>query len=407
VKTYLSLKLPNKIIFTVLCGSLLIWAAVGVAPAQKTKTKQPTAPRFVHEPDLKTLLPRFLTTQGFLDPKYAAAIAKPSPYYTDFYGIQALADTTRERIKRDFVPKYSEIAAEDENSITLKFKNGWTGKFYPHSTLKIMGTETPFDHVEISGATWQELLKNLEEFRGIVQAARLEKRYLIPNPFYEDELVVAKNYAGDIAPAQLIVSPTLAEMRNETNAVLIYKEGLHGNVEGYDKFKRDVLDKNQFDWIGMEMLSPTQQKDLDAFVDSADGTPEYNRARKALIDYFTTAWNGRAGPKTTGEENYYFKIVDQMRARKTRVVGLEGVIGLEGSSIAFILFRGGENSFGGAVRSYQWAKNVPKKGRGLIFGGSAHFTESRPVNFQDFLKLVNPNAKIFVMEPLKMRSSAE
>jgi hypothetical protein len=219
--------------------------------------------------------------------------------------------------------------------------------------MKAAGQEVAFDHVEISGAAWPELLKNLDDLRGIITSNKWEKRYLRPNPFYQDELAVAKQMAKNAAPVQPVVSASLAEFQKETNALLIYPEGVHGNVKGYEKFKADVLDKAQFNWLALEMLIPTQQKDLDAFVKAADGSPEYERTRKAMLTYFTDAWNGRAGPKTKPEDNYYFKIVEQMRARKIRV---------EASTLPYIFFRYGENKFGAAVRSYQWAKLLPKKG---------------------------------------------
>lgn len=352
-----------------------------------------SAPRYVDEPDLKTLLPRVLTPQGFLDRNFAKATAKPSPYYTDFYGAQALADTTKERIKRDFVPKYAEVVGEDEHKLTLKFKSGWTGTFYPHSTLRVMGIEVPFDHVYVSGNTWQEMLRNLDEFRDLLKARKLEKAYLIPNPHYKDELVVDKKMTGNGPPAKLVVDPKLTDMEQSSNAVVIYPEGVHGNVEGYNKFNAEVLTQHRFDWIGMEMLPTSMQKDLDAFIHAGDGTPEYARARKVMIDYFTNSWN-RTVPKTTGEENYYFKIVDMMRTKNTRVIGLENV------DSPYILFRYGENLFGAAVRSYNWAQAVPSSGRGLVYGGGGHFYNSQLINFQDFLQMRNPSVKFFAVAPI-------
>lgn len=369
----------------------IVTALVGAAFAQTAK------PRVAHEIDLRKSLPRFLTAQGFLDPKFAEATAKPSPYLTDFYGVQALRDLTKESLKRDFVPKFAEVVAEDDNTLEMKFKNGYTGKFYLHATMNAAGQSVPRDHVEISGAAWPELLKNLDDFRGIIQANKWEKRYFIPNPFYQEELAVAKQMAKNATLVLPTTSPTLAEFQKEANAVLIYPEGVHGNVKGYEKFKADVLDKAQFNWLALEMLTPPQQKDLDAFVKAADGSPEYERTRKVLLTYFTDAWNGRAGPKTKPEDNYYFKIVEQMRQRKIRAVGVEA------STLEYIFFRYGENKFGGAVRSYQWAKALPKTGRGVLFGGSGHFTDPTPINFQDLLPTLNPKLKQFVMEPLKMR----
>lgn len=363
---------------------------------------QSVKPRFVHEPDLKLLLPKFLNSQGFMDPAFADATAKPSYYYSDFYGLQALADTTKEGIKRDFVPKLAEVTGEDENTITLKFKSGWTGKFYPNSSLKVVGIETKWDHVEVSGNTWQDLQKNLADFFDILKKNKLEKRYLRINPHYKDELVVYKQLTKHAQPAQIKVAP-LAEFQKEKDAILLYPERVHGIVKGYEELKANVLDKQKFDWAALEMLPSSMQKDVDIYVKSPDNSPEYQRARKVLLDYFKDNWNGRAGPKTTAEENYYFKIVEQMRANKTRLIAMEKAI--EGSGAEYIFFRYGENKFGGAVRSYWWAKALPKTGKGLVFGGSGHFTGADSINFQDFQMLLNPKAKLFAIGEIKIRKN--
>ncbi|HRH47034.1 MAG TPA: hypothetical protein PKY82_35640 [Pyrinomonadaceae bacterium] len=357
---------------------------------------QTSKPRFVHEPDLRTLLPKFLTAQGFLDPKYSEATAKPSRYYSDFYGIQALGVTTKEGIKRDFVPKFAEVIAEDENSVTLKFKDGFTGKFYPNSLLKAAGVEVKWDHVEISGDKWTDLRDNLDKFIKLLETNKLAKKYLRTNPHYQDELVVFKQLSKKNQLVPKIAN--FSEMQGEKNSLLLFPEGVHGNLKGYEKFKTEVLDKEKFDWIGMEMLTPSMQKDLDIFINAAENSAEHRRTRKILLDYFKDSWNGRSGPKTTAEENYYFKIVEQMRKQKTRVIGIEK------STIEYIFFRFGENKFGAAVRSYWWAKALPKTGKGLIFGGSAHFTDKDAINFQDFEAMLNPKMKMFVLEALKIRN---
>ncbi len=378
----------------------IVGLLLGAVFAQKSKSSAEVKPRFVHEPDLKTTLAKFLTPQGFLDPTFADATAKPSRFYSDFYGIQALADTTKEGIKRDFVPKFAEVVAEDENTITLKFKGGWSGRFYINASLKVLGIETKWDHVEVSGDTWQELLKNLGAFLDILNKNNLEKKYLRINPHYKDELVVYKQLTTNPPPVQVKVVP-LAEFQNEKDAVLLYPEGVHGILKGYEELKADVLDKQKFDWMAMEMLGSSMQKDLDVYVRSVDNSPEYLRTRKVLLDYFKDNWNGRAGPKTTAEENYYFKIVEQMRANKTRLIAMEKAIEKMGAE--YIFFRYGENKFGAAVRSYWWATLLPKSGRGLVFGGSGHFTVSGPINFQDMETLVNPKMKMFALKPIKAR----
>ncbi len=146
----------------------------------------------------------------------------------------------------------------------------------------------------------------------------------------------------------------------------------------------------------MEMLPSNMQGDLDAFTKSGTASDAYTIARKKLIDYFASAWN-RAEPKTTGEENYYFKIVDLMRTKKARVIGLEGV------SLTYILFRYGESEFGAGVRSCKWAQLVPSSGKGVVYAGSAHFTNPQPLNFQDFLAERIPGVQLFAAKPIVPR----
>ncbi len=57
----------------------------------------------------------------------------------------------------------------------------------------------------------------------------------------------------------------------------------------------------------------------------------------------------------------------------------------------YILFRYGETEFGAAVRSDHWAMAMPRGGHGVVFGGSAHFTNDKPLNVQDFIQERDPS----------------
>ena len=70
----------------------------------------------------------------------------------------------------------------------------------------------------------------------------------------------------------------------------------------------------------------------------------------------------------------------------------------------YLLFRYGEVDFGGAVRSYWWAKRAPAKGRGILFGGSAHFNSAKPVNVQDFIIMLQPNRPVFSPKTIAKRA---
>lgn len=369
-----------------------------LSPGYVNQADAATAPRYQDVPDLKTLLPRFLTKQGFLDPEFSAQVGVPSPYYTDFYGAQALANITRQEIRRDFVPKFASMIAEDQHSITLQFKSGYTARFYPHSALVIKGIVFPFDHVYISGDTWRALEKNLNDFRGIIVSNGWQSRYLVPNPEYHAELAVAAEIAKPGPAPVLTVDPDLKKFETYRNAVLIVPEGVHGIPStGFDTLY-PLLKTHSFDWLGMEMLPASMQSTLDDFTQAPAGSPAYVAARKALIQYFASAWNGQSGqPKTTGENNYYFKLVDEARTRHVRLIGMES------SPLVYDVFRYGESSFGANVRSYLWAQKVPLHGRGVVYAGSAHFTSPRPTNFQNFLQRRDPSLRFFVLKPLHVR----
>lgn len=390
---------------------LLLTAAVaisallvaGCATTQKSgsaelKAIAPTGLRFNHTPDLGSLIARFLSPKGFMDPAFPPSVAKPSRHLSDFYGLQAIRDVSRSAILRDFVPRFATTFAEDENSITLTFAKGYTAKFYPNSNLLAAGQNVPVSHVEISGSTWAALGDNLSDFRTKLAKAGLAQTYLIPNKFYADEVATDRQMTNGKA-ASIKIDPELSAYFSSPNGVLLVPEGSHGRPEDVNR-AIEVLRKGNVDWIGMEMLGIDKQQMLDAFNAAKKGTPAYATARKALVDYFAVAWNGRAGPKTTGEENYYMKLAEAAHDNGTRAIGIEA------ASIEYVFFRFGETQFGAAVRNLWWANALPKDGRGIVFGGSAHFDAAQPVNVQDFLQAKVSGRPIFSLKATLTKKTA-
>ena len=356
-------------------------------PTENSASQYTADGRFIDAPNLASIIKRVSTPQGIVDSRFNKLVGRPSPYYTDFYGIQALRSVTRQRILHDFVPKYASVENQDEHEITLQFKSGWTGVFYPHSALKIQATTLPYDHMYASGATFTEFLKNLDEFRTIIKNERLESVYLVPNEHYQDELVVYKQMQQNPPPATVVFDPQLTDFSKRRNVVLIYPEVVHGNLPDYEKFIAFLGVHHDFDWIGMEMLTASLQPALDTYSEAPENSPGFAQARRQIVKYFSSAWNGRFGKPTDGENNEYFKIVELLHRDHAHIYGLES------TSLAWIVFRYGETPFGGSVRSYLWAKHVPLTGRGIVHGGSAHFDDPGPANFQDFLKRRNGSEK--------------
>lgn len=374
--------MKNKIAGTIV---LLMVSALSATSAWSQAETKATQGRYVDSPDLMSLIKRVLTPQSMMDPEFGKAIAKPSPYLSDFFGVQAIKDVTKEDIKHDFVPKFASVGKEDEHSFELKFKDGWTGRFFVNSSLEVKGTVSPISHVYISGDTWKEMLKNHDAFLGILKAEKLEDRYLIPNPHYQEELVVAKKLEAGGATVAVSKDPALPGFEQSANAVAIFPDAVHGNEAGFSAFL-DFLKTHNCDWLGLEALTTSMQKQLNDYIAADEKSPEFAAADKAITENFASGWDKRF---ENSQESHFMKAMRLMRSNKSRVYGLEGV------SLDYIIWRYGETPFGGAVRSYVWAKQVPTSGRGIVFGGSAHFTSDQPVNFQDFLKDRNPDAKVY------------
>ena len=348
-----------------------------------------------HAPGIAALVKPFLTAQGFLDPEFASAVAAPSRFYSDFFGLQAIRDVPKIRIVSDFVPAHGEVVAEDSASVTIRFRAGYSAQFFPMSSLDVMGSSAALSHVAISGDNWRASRQNVRSFLSLLDSLKLTDTYLVPNPGYADEVVVAQQMSAG-APAVVTVDSSLSRFAQSADGVLLLGERVHGRPDDL-AIVNSVLESTKIDWLGLEMLDVANEPVLDAYNRSKAGSAEYAQARAQLIAYFANAWNGRAGPKTTGEENPYFKLVEAAHARGVRVIALEA------ASVPYLLFRYGEVDFGGAVRSLWWAKRVPPKGRGIIFGGTAHFNSAKPVNVQDFIAAAQPNRPLYSLKPIDRR----
>ena len=401
-----------RTIWTMLCAlaGTLLWgcdgmvsgeqspASGGSGAASESNTDAADArDRYRHAIDVMPLVRRFLAPDGFLDPEFPPTVAAPSPYMTDFFGVQAIADVSREEIVADFVPGLADLTAQDEHSLTLTFGDGFSAVFYPMASFVAFGQEVPISHVVLSGDTWRQARGNVARLIDRIRQIGREGAYLLDNPDYHLEQRTYEAMQGGVR-ADVRIDPDLSGFRGSANGVLLFPEAVHGISDDADELMK-VIEEGGFDWIGFESLNTWQQDDLDAFNDAAAGTPQYEQARAALVEYFADAWNGRAGPKTTGEENYYFKLCEAAHAAGARIIALEG------ASLAFLLFRYGETSFGGSVRSLIWANAIPSSGRGILFGGGAHFHYPDVPMVQDFVAAESPERPIFAVRDLWAKSN--
>ena len=350
--------------------------------------------RTIHEPNLAELVQRVLTGTYTVDPQFINYFSHPSPFYTDLYGIHALSDFTRIQILNDFVPRYANLSRDGTTNFELIFQKGWNATFYPHATLDVKGVLVPRDHVYIGGNNARELINNLQDFYRMLNESALSQKYLIANPFYAVEQLTNDLYYSGKPPTPVTVDPTLVQFQSKPNAVLIYPDGVHGDLSSYEIFMK-TLKNADIQWLGMEMLPSTMQLTIDDFCTSPTNSSAYLLARQNLTDYFLHAWTPYFKLNiTSGDQSPYFQAVDLMRQKNGRVYGLDM------DSVEFLLFRYGESDFGASVRSRHWALSVPAQGRGIMFGGSAHFKANRSSNVQDFLHLRDPNLSLFSIREL-------
>lgn len=366
---------------------------VSAVESAKSEAVVFTGERYQHQIDIGPLIKRFLSPQGFMDQEFPSTVAFASPYMTDFYTVQAIGDVDADVIIADFVPKYATLTEQDENNVTLTFNEGYTAVFYPQSTLVALGHKVDFSHVVLSGDTWKVGRANIADLIGKIEEMGREGAYLIPNPYYADEQTTYEQMNnGEFA--SVAVEPELKSFKEDPNGVLLLTEAVHGISKDADLLV-EIMDQVQMDWVGLEMLNTDMQADIDEFNNAKAGTEEYTTARQKLVDYFADAWNGRKGPKTTGEENYYFKLVETAHQKGVRVVAIES------SPIDFLFFRYGETHFGGSVRSLWWVNAISKTGRGAVFGGGAHYNQTTPINVQDFMFAETPERKFYAIKEFK------
>lgn len=351
-------------------------------------------PRTIHEPDLQALVQRVLTDTYTVDPLLTAYLAHPSPFYTDLYGIHALKDFTAQQLINHFVPNNASLVKQTNSTVELLFSTGWNATFYPHAALVIKNATSPTDHVYVGGNNASELIRYLTDFHHLLKRNNLESTYLIPNPHYELEKQVDRAYYSESSPVKVKIDPTMSEFQAASNALMIYPDPVHGDRVWYSQFM-EALQSKTIDWLGLEMLTSSMQPTLDAFCLQPNTSAAYIAARTNLTGYFLHGWTDYFRLNiTSGEDSPYFQAVDLIRRKGGRVYGLDF------DDMNFIFFRNGESDFGAAVRSLNWANSLPTKGRGIVFGGSAHFTSRRPVNVQDFLASRDANVKLFSVRTL-------
>jgi len=313
-------------------------------------------------------------------------VAGPDPFLGDFFGVQVLQPVPAERVLADLVPAHAELVSREPHALTLDIAGGPRVVFRYDTRLVVNGNRVavPWARVELREPA--SYPAEPARFREVLAQAGLAEAYLVANPYYAAEQVVALQMqasSSSIQPAP--VRPDTAGFGASSHAVVLVGE-THGGTEAYDRALA-LLASPSVEWIAIEMLSEDLQPAVDSWLGAEPGTSD--ESRNKVLDYYRDNWNTRGHEVTPDPSgNPYFRLIDAARGLGKPVYALD-------SEPAFILFRFGEFPLGATVRDFVWASNIPPAGRGVLYGGSSHFLATRRPNTLTFLRERFPDIVIF------------
>lgn len=342
--------------------------------------------------------------------KFPAPSESPSLYLSDFFGLQRIKDVPAADILKNFAPAGATAVAKGPVP-SLRLPNGYTVSFYIHCPIVIDGNPNgvPLSFIEVSDfhPTFKDRYAALSDFLQLLEKMALNNKYLVRNPYAALEKKAAIDLKSETRPRpqgwpQLTPEERAAEKvrmlagyERARRGILLFGD-THGSEESYaavwDYLTARPSSPPRIDWIGLEMLTRDQQPLLDDFLLRPDGSPEFRAAESKLQDYFRGSWDKRFAQPGDPGEGHYYRIVRWARLHKVRVYALD-------APWEYTLFRYGEFPLGATVRNMIWAEVVPLKGKGLIYGGSAHFVAlpTTPFTFQDYIKRRHPQTRLFLV----------
>lgn len=196
------------------------------------------------------------------------------------------------------------------------------------------------------------------------------------NTYHQQEKVVQRHI--DV-PRKGFPTPKLPA----ASASVSFKEGViivpdeHGDMERYNLVK-NLIKGGKLDWFAIEMLPHTMQNTVNAFINEPENSPKYKKARQALIRYYSKHWDNQFEDIGLPSSNPYFKLLELCRKHKVQVRAMDVTSEYYGQNPQKAKLIVG-------TRNLVWSDQIPDKGKGVIFGGWAHFNWNPGIKVQDFL----------------------
>ncbi|HOW86716.1 MAG TPA: hypothetical protein P5119_12705 [Candidatus Aminicenantes bacterium] len=331
-----------------------------------------------------------------------------SAWLSDFFGLQRIQDVQAGRVLQDFVPGLAAVVAEAP-VLKLRFAAGYTAAFYLRCPISIDGQAGSDFHpsfVELTDLSpaFRDRYAALADFVGLLERSGLAAAYLVPNPYARFEKIAAADLAAESRPKsagwpqykpgerEKKRADAQAGFKAASRGILMFGD-THGAEEDFGavwSFLNEAAGPPAIDWIGLEMLTKDKQPLVEAYLSSPDGSAAFAAAEKEMKAYFDGGWDKRFSGPGPGGDGHYFAIVKWARAHKVRLYALDS----EGE---YTLFRYGEFPLGATTRNIVWAEVVPLGGKGVVYGGSAHFVPlpATPYTFQDYVRRRDPTIALF------------
>lgn len=314
-------------------------------------------------------------------------ISFPSAVLTDFFGVQILRPVTPEGVRLDLVPFYAEVVGQTPYALTLRFRDGPEVVFRFNTLLYLDDNPLDISYARVELPDPEVYPRQVEDFRRILADAGLADRYLEPNRYFAAEQVAWDRLLEPELLEPVPVRTDTAVFGEVEHGVFLVGE-THGGADAYHLAEAMVLNPAT-DWLALEMLPEDLQTLLDRYQSSVEGSDAWQDAREALLRFYSRNWNTR-GQEVTQDpvDNPYFRLIDLARSAGKPVVALD-------TSERYVLFRFGEFPLGAATRDYVWASKVPDWGRGVVYGGSSHFSPDLRPNMLTFLRERFPEIEVF------------
>lgn len=192
---------------------------------------------------------------------------------------------------------------------------------------------------------------------------------------FSDQMEVFRMSQKPVASREITAESASPTPTLEKDAILLVPED-HNSIPE-KQFVQRLIESHQIDWLALEMVPAEMQNDLDNFMSGSDASSLAAAVRLAVhLERYWGFYTLRAYSNTP-----HFDMITACKARGIPVIGLDVLT--EGESY------GTPQSFG--YRNLMWTRKIPASGRGLIFGGSGHFTVLKGLRVQDFLRERFPN----------------